>query len=361
MNEFLGHLPGIERAPQPTPRLQTSVLTRGPLDGEPVLFLHGNLASSTFWEETLGALPERFRGVAPDLRGYGRSDPDARIDATRGVAEWADDVLALADELGWDRFHLVAHSLGGCVGWALLAICPQRIASATLVAPGPPCGFGGARGPRGELNHADGAGSGAALVHPQLVEQLAAGERATSDSLFSPRTVMNRLYWKPPFRPAREEQLLSAMLQVHLGADQFPGDWRPSPHWPGFAPGICGPVNALSPRYNQWVLPRLIDAPEKPRLLWVHGGDDPIVCDHSQSDAGMQGKLGLRSGWPGDNPFPPHPLFSQVTHALEEYARLGGDVQRLMMPGVGHTPYLERPTEFCQALRDHLQTCGGSS
>ena len=319
------------------------------------MFLHGNLASSTYWEETMLALPEGFRAAAPDQRGYGLSDPGARIDATGGVADWADDAIALADALGWDSFHLVAHSLGGCVGWGLLARRPERLLSVTLVAPGPPCGFGGARGPSGELNHEDGAGSGAALVHPYLVERLAAGERDVSSEFFSPRAVMNRLYWKPPFRPLREEELLTAMLQVRLADDGFPGDWKASPDWPGFAPGEYGPINALSPLYNRWVLPGLLAAQRRPRLLWVYGADDPVVNDAAVSDAGMQGQLGLRPGWPGDDVFPPQPLLSQVRHALDEYERAGGAVNRLVLPGSGHTPYLECASQFNAALADHLQ------
>lgn len=354
MNDPISHLAGIEACMSPTQRLAVHLLTSGPRDGEPVLFLHGNLASSTFWEETMLSLPDRFRAAAPDLRGYGLADPDARIDATRGVADWADDALALADWLGWDRFHLVAHSLGGCVGWAILALQPLRILTATLVAPGPFCGFGGAHGDRGELNFEDGAGSGAGLVDTNLVRRLAIGERDVVDPFMSPRAAMNRLYWKPPFRPPREEQLLSAMLQVHLGANQFPGDMRPSRHWPGFAPGVHGPINALSPLYNQWVLPQLEESRQKPPLLWIYGADDPVVCDGSPSDAGMQGKLGLRSDWPGDDVFPPQPLLSQVTYALHQYAQNGGVSQRLLMEGVGHTPYLERPVQFRSALLDHL-------
>lgn len=354
MSDPIDHLPGIEAGTQETSRLQTHVLSAGPRDGKPVLLLHGNLASSTFWEETMLAVADRFRAVAPDQRGYGLSDANARIDATRGVADWADDALALADALAWDRFHVVAHSLGGCVAWALLALQPQRIISATLVAPGPPCGFGGARGERGELTHEDGAGSGAGLVHPNLVERLAAGEREVSDEFFSPRAVMNRLYWKPPFQPTRQEELLTAMLQVHLGEGRFPGDRRSSPHWPGFAPGVHGPINALSPLYNQWVLPQLVRARHRPSLLWIYGSDDPIVSDESPSDAAVQGKLGIRKDWPGEQVFPIQPLLSQVTYALEEYEKAGGSVNRLVLSDVGHTPYLERPTQFQAALIDNL-------
>ena len=294
MNDSIRHLPGIEVKRVRTARLETQVLVSGPEDGEPVLFLHGNFSSSTFWEETMLALPERFHGFAPDQRGYGLSDRTTRIDATRGFGDWADDVTALADTLGWSQFHLVAHSLGGCVAWAVVGNQPQRLRSVTLVAPGPPCGFGGARGERGELVYEDGAGSGACLVHPELVHRLSRGERAMSDELFSPRATMNRLCWKPPLRPPRAEELLTAMLQIHLGEHQFPGDRIQSPHWPGFAPGRFGPINAMSPRYNSWVLPRLLEARGKPRLLCVLGSDDAVIADNSASDAGTQGKLGLR-------------------------------------------------------------------
>ena len=358
MNDPIDHLPGIEASSHDTARVRSFVLTSGPKGSEPVLFLHGNLATSTFWEETMLALPARFRAAAMDLRGYGLTDASATIDATRGVADWVDDALALADTFGWDRFHLVAHSMGGLVGWGLLALEPDRLSSVTLFAPGPPCGYGAAHGDRGELNHADGAGSGAALVDARFVERLAAKEREVTNEFFSPRATMNRFYWKPPFRPAREEELLSAMLQVHFGDAGYPGDWRPSPHWPGFAPGIHGPINAMAPLYNQWVLPKLLESQSKPRLLWVYGADDAIMRDGSPSDAALQGKLGLRENWPGDDVFPIQPFARQVDHALAMYEQEGGRVTRVVLPGVGHSPFLERP-EACEAvLVDHLQGAG---
>lgn len=301
------------------------------------------------------ALPPRFGGWAVDQRGYGLSDRHARIDATSGFGDWANDVIALADALGWKKFHLVAHSLGGCVAWAVIGGHAERLRSVTLVAPGPPCGFGGARGPRGELNFDDGAGSGAALVHAELTRRIASGEREIVHELFSPRAMMNRLYWKPPFRPSREEDLLTAMLQVHLGPQQFPGDWAPSPHWPGLAPGKFGPINAIAPRYNQWVLPQLLSAEPKPPLLWIYGSADVIIADNSVSDAGAQGQLGLRPDWPGELVFPAQPYLSQVAYALDGYEQSGGIVRRCVLTDVGHTPYLERPEQFNAALTQHLQ------
>ena len=354
MNDPIKHLPNIDTVEMQTSRLKTHVLVAGPATGEPVIFLHGNLSTATFWEETMLALPKRFRALAPDQRGFGQADPTALIDARRGVADWADDMIALADHLGWQRFHLVGHSLGGCVGWSLLGSQSHRLSSMTLIAPGPPCGFPGAHGKAGELNHEDGAGSGAGVAHPQFVERLEAGQRETADDLFSPRAVMNRAYWRPPFRPRREEDLLTAMLQVHLGENRYPGDSTASPHWPGFAPGRYGPVNALSPRYNQSVLENLLAVQPKPRLLWIYGNDDAVVNDHALLDPGMQGQLGLRPDWPGQDEFPPQPLLTQVKFALDQYERNGGEVRRQILPDVGHTPFLEKPEFVNAALVEHL-------
>ncbi len=52
-----------------TPRLDTFVLESGDAAGVPVVFVHGNVSSNRFWEETLAALPGGLRGIAPDLRG----------------------------------------------------------------------------------------------------------------------------------------------------------------------------------------------------------------------------------------------------------------------------------------------------
>ena len=353
MNHSSSHLPGVRSERIRSGRLETRVLRSGDGAGQPVLFLHGNLSSATFWEETMLELPLGFAAFAPDLRGYGLSDPTALINATRGVADWADDAVALADQFGWDRFHLVAHSLGGCVAWRLLGDHADRLRSVVLISPGPPGGFGGTQGPTGTLNHEDGAGSGAGLVQLDLIDGLR--ERDMTEGPLSPRTLMNRLYWHPEFRPAREEAFLTAMFQTHLGERQFPGDWIPSPHWPGFAPGEWGPINAMSPRHNRKILERLEGVPGKPPLLWIHGREDAIVSDSSFSDAGYQGQLGLRPDWPGADVFPSQPMIQQLTHALDCYEQTGGKVQRLTLPGVGHTPYLERAVDVQAAMRGHLK------
>src|SRR4051794_7828441 len=103
-------LPGITATRVRTPRLTQNVLHPTGLDpagpGEVVLFVHGNVSSSLFWQPPVLALAEtgRVRPLAVDLRGYGDTDP-LPIDARRGVRDWADDLGALVETLGLERVH----------------------------------------------------------------------------------------------------------------------------------------------------------------------------------------------------------------------------------------------------------------
>ncbi|MFD0820694.1 alpha/beta fold hydrolase, partial [Micromonospora zhanjiangensis] len=73
------------------------VLVAGPTDGVPVLLVHGNCSSAAHWQPLIRQLPATLRVVAPDLRGYGRTQP-APVDARRGLRDFSDDLAALLDE-----------------------------------------------------------------------------------------------------------------------------------------------------------------------------------------------------------------------------------------------------------------------
>src|SRR5690554_2173792 len=174
----IDHLEEIGTSRVQTRRLETLVLTSGPEDGVPVLLIHGNASSSTFWEEVMVALPPRYRAIAPDLRGYGETE-DKLIDATRGSADWVDDLLALKQALGIGKYHVAGHSLGGFVLWRLIAEDAPNVLSATFVAPGSPYGFGGTKDVEGTPTWLDFAGSGGGLVNPDMARMMAEGERGT--------------------------------------------------------------------------------------------------------------------------------------------------------------------------------------
>ena len=195
-------LPGITPRIIASDRLTTRVLFAGPDDGLPVLFLHGNASSATWWEEPMVALPAGFRGIAPDQRGFGAADAAKKVDATRGAGDWADDAVALLDILGIAKAHVVGNSLGGVVVWRLLAGYPHRLLTATVVDTGSPYGFGGTMDVDGTPCWPDFAGSGGGLSNPELIKRLAEQDRSM-DSRFSPRLALRTLLVKPPLIPAR--------------------------------------------------------------------------------------------------------------------------------------------------------------
>src|SRR5512142_886844 len=107
--------------------------------------------------------------------------------------------------------------MGGTIVFGLIANAPARVLSATVVAPGSPYGFGGSKGLDGQPCYDDFAGSGGGSVNPEFPKLMASGDRSTDNPQASPRVVMNSFYWKPPFVPAREEDLLSSLISEKVG------------------------------------------------------------------------------------------------------------------------------------------------
>src|SRR5215471_13896391 len=163
-------LPGITAERVSTSRLTACVLSlAGRTTGQPVLFVHGNVSSSLFWQSTMLALPEPYRPLAIDLRGFGETDPEP-VDATRGLRDYADDVAAAIDALGLEAVHLVGWSMGGGVVLQYLTDPgAHRVASLTLVDPVSPFGFGGTKGVDGTLCDPAGAGSGGGTANRDFI------------------------------------------------------------------------------------------------------------------------------------------------------------------------------------------------
>ena len=83
--------------------------------GRPLLLVHGFGGSKEDFADHLDAFAERgWHAVCFDNRGHGSSDwPESEDDYS--LETFAADVVALADALGWDRFTLLGHSMGGMV------------------------------------------------------------------------------------------------------------------------------------------------------------------------------------------------------------------------------------------------------
>lgn len=99
--------------------------------GRPVVFVHSFGGSSAHWAEQLEHVRADRRAVALDLRGHGRSAaPEGDHYA---IADLADDIAAVADARGLDRFVLVGHSIGGTAAIAYAGKHPDRVAGLLLV------------------------------------------------------------------------------------------------------------------------------------------------------------------------------------------------------------------------------------
>ncbi|MEV4512495.1 alpha/beta hydrolase [Dactylosporangium sp. NPDC049525] len=318
------------------------VTTRGPVDGPPVLLIHGNCSSSGFWEPLLRHLPQDWRIVAPDLRGYGAS-PALGVDATRGVRDFADDIAPLLDT--FDRKPvIVGHSLGGGVAMQLLLDHPSSIAALVLEAPVSPYGFGGTRDLDGTPTTPDFAGTGGGSANPDFVRLLAAKDRGTDDQA-SPRNVMHAFYVADASSFGDDEELLlDTMLSTAVGDDNYPGTGTTSDNWPGVGPGDRGVLNTLSPRWLN--LSGIVDLPVKPPITWIRGEQDAIVSDASFFDLAQLGKLGLVPGWPGEDACPPQPMIGQTRAVLAAY----GPYTEIVYEGCGHSPHVERAADFASEL-----------
>lgn len=80
--------------------------------GEPVLAVHGFLLGGGFWRRFAESCLDRFRIVAPDLPGFAGS---GQVTPCRSIEELAAAVLDFADGRGLETFHLIGHSMGGCI------------------------------------------------------------------------------------------------------------------------------------------------------------------------------------------------------------------------------------------------------
>jgi len=344
---------GITAKTITTDRITTRVLFSGADDGVPVLFLHGNVSSATWWEETMVALPSGYQGIAPDQRGFGDAEMEKKIDATNGMGDLADDAIALLDHLGIDKAHIVGNSLGGMVVWRMMIDYPERFLTTTLVDTGSPYGFGATKDVDGTPCFPDFAGSGGGLSNPELIQRIKDGDRSI-DSQFSPRSAIRMLLVKPPFISAREDELVDSLNSTHIGEQDVPGDAEKSPNWPFMAPGKWGATNATSPKYAVSV-EKIIASEPKSKVLWIRGKDDMVVSDSAASDPGFLGMMGLIPGWPGEEVFPPQPMVGQTRSVLEKYAASGGGYEEVVINDAGHIPFIEKPEEFNRAFHAHIK------
>lgn len=336
-----------------TSRTATFVrLIQGRTSADPVVLIHGNISSSVFFEPLMRMLPRRFRPLAMDLRGFGGSDPEP-VDATRGVRDFSDDVLAAMDALDVERAHLVGWSLGGSVALQAAIDAPARVSTMTLIAPISPYGFGGTVDAAGGLLAPDAAGSGAGLVSRAVVRALADHD-TSAENRAGARALLRRFYLGAGagIEGVTEDDLVAGMLTTVVGPENYPGDVVTSESWPGWAPGAGGVMNAISPKYLD--LSGIAAIEPKPPILWIRGSADGVISDESGMDYVARARTGAADGYPGEAVAPPQPMLAQTRAVLDAYARGGGVVRAVEIAGAGHAPHLTTLPMLMESLVGHL-------
>ena len=103
-----------------------NVATTGPRDREPIIFLHGFPESHRTWRHQIAALSDRYFCVAPDQRGFAKSEKPEGVENYR-PQKMIGDVIALADAFGIDTFTLAGHDWGGAIAWGTALGHPDRV------------------------------------------------------------------------------------------------------------------------------------------------------------------------------------------------------------------------------------------
>lgn len=105
---------------------------QGRLALPPLVLLHGWGASHQFWRYSLTAFSPRWRVIAPDLTGFGRSEKPKRDYSIPALAMWLDKFL---DAMRLPKVVLVAHSMGGMIGLQFALEHPERLSKLVVVNP----------------------------------------------------------------------------------------------------------------------------------------------------------------------------------------------------------------------------------
>lgn len=101
-------------------------------DNPPLFLIHGWASHRGIWESTIRALESKYYCIAPDLLGHGASDKPANADYSLDAQ--CNRIFKLADQLGYSRFSIMGHSMGGQIAlYIACSLAPQRVEKVATV------------------------------------------------------------------------------------------------------------------------------------------------------------------------------------------------------------------------------------
>lgn len=167
----------------------TRVLEAG--EGTPLVLMHGTGGHLEAFVRNIPALAERFRVIAYDFPGHGRTTP-----ATRDleIADYREHLLGLLDELRIGRAHLSGESLGGWVAVKFAAAHPERVDRMVLNTPG------------------------GTMATPQVMERIRALSQAAADDPSAER-IRARLEWLMADPASVTDELVAVRQAIYAQPD----------------------------------------------------------------------------------------------------------------------------------------------
>jgi pimeloyl-ACP methyl ester carboxylesterase len=179
-------------------------------DGEPLVLVHGYTGDITDWRHQLPEFSKTHRVLIMDLRGHGQSQ--APSDRSRYTIDaMADDVEALAAEVGFERYHLLGHSRGGAVAQEIALRSPGRLLSLTLQ----------------DTTYRFGM-SDIEIVRKYYEGRMRLAEEQGMEAV----AAMPALVPPPPHTTAERQAETKARL-ARMSVDAFIGSWQTLHDWPG--------------------------------------------------------------------------------------------------------------------------------
>ncbi|MFD7613613.1 alpha/beta fold hydrolase [Streptomyces sp. NPDC059828] len=308
-------------------RLHIAEQGEGPL----VVLLHGFPESWHSWRHQFGPLADAgFRVVAPDQRGYGRSDHPADVGAYT-IFHLVGDVVGLVQALGEKKAYVVGHDWGAPVAWHTALLRPDMVLGVAGLSVAPSF-----RGPVPPLAAMEEKFGGRFYWNYFNLPGVADAEFARD-----PRTTLRKfLYSASGDSPGGTKQPLVDLDRGWLA--EMP-DPEVLPPWlteddldaltESFSQGFTGALNWYRNLDRNWEL----TAPWQGALvtrpaLYVYGDRDPV------------------------------PAFPGMPELIERLPALMPNLQSkpLKLAGCGHWTQQERPAEVSEALVEFLRTCSGS-
>lgn len=102
--------------------------------GPALVLQHGFMSGSDYWQQQIEALSDMFTVIAPNLPGFGLN---AHIDSPASISGYIDAIMEDLDALGFERFSLVGHSMGGMIAQEIALRHSRRIDRLILYCTGP--------------------------------------------------------------------------------------------------------------------------------------------------------------------------------------------------------------------------------